>query len=73
MSRHPGRVNQQWETPKNDLNWEHVCVEVLMDIRTELHIIKNILSCYRIPKALDATVRIDKRLAKRISLKEKSK
>ncbi|MCW5678436.1 MAG: hypothetical protein KIT65_10880 [Xanthobacteraceae bacterium] len=41
---------------------------LLMDIRDALQSIDAKLGCYRIPKALDAAVRIDKRLAKKVKL-----
>lgn len=41
----------------------------LMDIRDELKQIKGLLQCHRIPRGLDAMVRLDKRMAKRNPLK----
>jgi len=68
MNRRPGRADVEWETPQTPFNWEHVAVEVLMDIRSELRKIRRLAECSRIPRGLDAAVRIDRRLAKRIKL-----
>lgn len=45
MPRQPGRVNVEWETPKNSFQWQHVEVEVLMDIREELRRLNGLLHC----------------------------
>ena len=67
--RHPKRTNQDWKTPDSDFRWEHVAIEVLQDIRQELRGIHQLLRCYRIPRAMDAMQRIDKRLAQTHKLK----
>jgi hypothetical protein len=72
MPRRAARMDVEWATPEaNDkFQWEHVQLEVLMDIREELRTIRRLAQCGRIPRALDTIVRIDKRLAKRINLKK---
>ena len=54
--RHGGRQNVEWKTPES-LDWNHVAIEVLMDIREELHILNRVLACpnfVAIPQKLDA-------------------
>lgn len=68
MARRTNRINRDWETPE-DYRWEHVAIEVLQDIRNELQAINRRLSCFRIPRALDAVQRIDKRLSETRKLK----
>lgn len=71
MSRRSGRSNGEWQTPAaNDgFNWQHVEVEVLMDIREELRTLNATLACSRVYKMADAMVRAEKRLAKHMPLK----
>lgn len=47
MSRHSGRIGTQWETPSvaEGFRWEHVGIEVLMDIRDELQQLNRLLNC----------------------------
>ena len=69
MARNSSRVNGDWPTPTgDDFTWDHVAIEVLMDIRSELRLIRQLTQCSRIPRALDAVLRIDRRLAKRVKL-----
>lgn len=63
MSRRLERVNVEWQTP-DDWQLDHCLMEILMDIRSELQMIRRLAECSRIPRGLDAVVRIDKRLAK---------
>jgi hypothetical protein len=76
MARRSSRINNQWETPKDDFRWEHVIVEVLQDIRTELQAINRLLHCDTTTKAFTKMIdvahvarRIDKRLAQTRKLK----
>ena len=69
MARRPGRINLEWETPKDGpFNWEHVAIEVLMDIRAELRTLNRTLSCHRVPRMSDDIHRMEKRLAKHMPL-----
>jgi hypothetical protein len=44
--RRQNRRGVGWETPtSNDFRWEHVTVEVLMDIREELQRLNTLLHC----------------------------
>jgi len=70
MSRRVGRVGVNWETPEH-FQWEHVRVEVLMDIRDELQKLNAILGCRNFTSLPQVLQRIDRRLARKINLKEK--
>ncbi len=63
------RANQNWATPQGtDFRWEHVSIEVLMDIRDELRRLNVLLHCHnfvRIPQALDLIGRNTKRQPKK--------
>lgn len=65
MARHK---NVEWELPDRVQDWQQVAVAVLMDIRHELQAIRRLAECSRIPRALDAVARLDKRLAKKVKL-----
>lgn len=68
MARHR---NVEWTVTvrESDLpSIHHAQLAVLMDIRDELQTIRALAECHRIPRALDAAVRIDKRLAKKFKL-----
>jgi len=58
MARRRQRVNSEWETPEGDgFRWEHVQIEVLMDIREELRRLNLLLHCQNfqnIPSKLEA-------------------
>ena len=44
--RHKARVNVEWETPARiGWSWDHVAIEVLMDIRAELHRLNSVMCC----------------------------
>lgn len=45
MARRMGRVNQEWLTPDHMFEWQHVGIEVLMDIRSELRALNALLHC----------------------------
>ncbi len=63
MSRVPARKNNDWETPKDALfTWDHVKIEVLMDIRDELRELNSTLSCFRVRRMSDDINKIDRRL-----------
>jgi len=70
MSRRTNRTNADWETPADgSFRWEHVQVEVLMDIRDELRKLNKLLHCpnaVAIPRKLD---KLDRRLAQHLPLK----
>lgn len=59
MARHK---DANWNLSEPALTWEQAQIAVLMDIRDELKSINRLLNCYRIPRALDAISRIDRRL-----------
>lgn len=62
--RNQQRKNSDWATP-TDFTWEHVKVEVLMDIRGELQQLNRLLACQNFLN-IPATLRsIDRKLAKR--------
>lgn len=45
--RNPTRRNSTWETPQgNQFQWQHVQVELLMDIREELQSLNAVLHCH---------------------------
>lgn len=68
MTRRLNRVDVGWTTPPgtqaDPFKWEHVAIEVLMDIRAELKLLNQTLSCYRVRRMSDDINRIDKRLVK---------
>ena len=75
MARNRARTNADWKTPEN-LQWEHVTVEVLMDIRDELKKLNAVMHCPNVQAMARASQRtativgrLDKRLAKKIPLK----
>lgn len=39
MSRRHDRTGVDWQTPSLNFQWEHVSVELLMDLRDELRVI----------------------------------
>lgn len=45
MTRRANRVDVEWETPASTFDWDHVTVEVLMDIRQELRDLNRLLRC----------------------------
>lgn len=55
-------LNHQWRVSDHP-NMDGAALCVLMDIRDELQAIKRLMGCYRIPRALDAMARLDKRMA----------
>lgn len=71
MAKESRYKNRNWNL--EDINWDQVPIAVLMDIRDELQGIHSLMRCYRIPRALDAAVRIDKRLSKKINLNKANK
>lgn len=70
MARHQ---DGNWNLP-NEVQWTHVQVAVLMDIRDELRKINRKLDCHRVGRMLDDVHRMDKRLAKKFGpLSERKK
>jgi len=59
-------VNGDGTVPHHDAE-----LAVLMDIRDELQGIRSLLSCYRIPRALDAIVRMDRMGVKRRTVRKR--
>lgn len=55
----------------NALATERIQCALLMDIRDELKQLNTTLGCYRMRRMSDTIERIDRRLAKRISLRRK--
>lgn len=69
MARDTRYKNRYWNVDEAANNWpKHVQIALLMDIRDTLQSIDAKLGCHRIPKALDAVVRIDRRIAKKVKL-----
>lgn len=68
MTRRANRINVGWQTPEgtqvSPFTWEHVAIEVLMDIRQELRELNATLSCYRVRRMSDDINKIDRRLVK---------
>lgn len=52
---------------------EGAILATLMDIRQELRSLNRVMQCYRVATGFEALSRIDKRLAKKISLQRKRK
>ena len=71
MARQHERRNIDWATPDKGFEWDHVAIEVLMDIRQELKDLNATLRCHRVWQGMDAIQRIDKRLAKKVSLRSR--
>jgi hypothetical protein len=46
MARNRSRVNVEWTTPASGWTWDHVALEVLMDIRAELQKLNALLHCH---------------------------
>lgn len=64
--RRPGRVNSQWETPLGDnFKWEHVMIEVLMDVRAELARLNALLHCHNFTDIPHKLERIKRNTAKK--------
>lgn len=66
-----GRSNNEWETPKTNFTWEHVQVEVLMDIRRELQRLNALLHCYNFT-TMPATLRSIRRNTAKPRAKKKA-
>ena len=66
--RRPGRTQVDWETPEKKWTWEHVGIEVMMDIRSELRRLNNLLHCQNFQNMPHTLKRIDKRLARHAPL-----
>lgn len=65
MARNFNRQNVDWKTPttaNGEIQWQHVRVEVLMDIRDQLVELNTTLGCYRVQRMSDDIARIDRRL-----------
>ena len=55
-------------------DWQHVQVELLMDIRDQLRELNNTLACYRVRRMSDDINKIDRRLlAKGMGLQRRKK
>jgi hypothetical protein len=76
MARHKNTV---WNLPEGTPSdsgstthsWDSIHAALLMDVRDELREMNSRLSCSRIPRALDAVVRLEKRLAPRYPLRRR--
>lgn len=72
--RRQGRANCEWETPSgNSFQWEHVQVEVLMDIRNELRRMNNILQCPNFVEIPSILRRVERNTKKRKKVVAKGK
>jgi hypothetical protein len=60
-----------WNLPDGNLSTGDAQLAVLMDIRDELKELNNKLACFRVRRMLNTVQRIDKRLAKRLPLKQR--
>lgn len=71
MTRRRGRISAEWETPEsgNGFLWEHVAIEVLMDIRTELQTIRRLTECQNVQRGFVAMQSLDKHMKKRFPVK----
>lgn len=64
------KKNKVWETPSNPhFTWDHVKIEVLMDIRDELKQLNCIFTCENFTGMTHTLKRIDNRLRKRFARK----
>lgn len=64
--RNPGRSHYEWDTSEGGgFTWQHVQVELLMDIRDELKKLNDTLGCYRVRRMTDDINKIDRRLQAR--------
>lgn len=66
--RHINRANKDWATPTDGITWEHVRVELLMDIRDLLREIDTSLRplrCYRFQQIPNRLERIARNTTKR--------
>lgn len=56
--------NQGWRCADADgtVSYEQATLATLMDIRDELQALRRLAECHRIPRALDAVDRIDRRM-----------
>ena len=66
------RKGASWKilrNPDGSSPTEHAQLAVLMDIRDELSELNKTLRCHRVWQGMDALQRIDKRLAKKVSLR----
>jgi len=68
--RNNNRRNAEWETPKEGFTWDHVVVEVLMDIRGELQAIRRLLECPNVSKGMVAMATLERHMKKRFPLKK---
>ena len=73
MSRRKGRTDVEWETPFPDWTWDHVVIEVLMDIRAELQRIRILTECHNVQAGFFAMQSLDKHMKKRFPIKKPSK
>lgn len=73
MTRRGARVNAEWQTPEKGWTWEHVAIEVLMDIREELRGIHRLVACGNVSAGFVAMRSIDKHMQKRFPVKKKVK
>jgi hypothetical protein len=72
MARQSGQVDREWQTPLTEFTWQHVEIEVLMDIRDQLKKLNRVLECprfLRIPTSLDS---IDRKLTKKKPRRKKA-
>lgn len=56
MMRNRIRTGVERETPQDNFLWDHVAIEVMMDIRNELQRLNNVLQCpnfIAVPSKLD--------------------
>jgi hypothetical protein len=69
MAKDSRYKNYNWNVDEAAQKWpSHVKIALLMDIRDTLQSIDAKLGCHRIPKALDAVARLDRRMAKKVKL-----
>jgi len=74
MTRRVGRAGVQWETPQGDqFRWEHVAIEVMMDVRDELVKLNALLHCHNFTDIPHKLERIKRNTAKKRKPKAASK
>jgi len=73
MARLSTKTNVEWETPERGFTWDHVGIEILMDIRAELQALNRVMQCHNVQRGFRALERMDRRLAQEVKLKTRRK
>ena len=67
------RKNTEWQTPATNLEWQHVQVELLMDLRDELQHLNRILDCRNFQEIPAVLRGISRKLPARKAAKRKKR